>query len=148
MSVTSPASLVSISRIIAPYRRSQESILLDYHTVRILHYLPRHQCNLTRIRYMFTALAAGGDLFSYLVAQGDQLDDWNSRVITRQIALAMTYIHSKGIAHRDIKPENILVTQTDFGGRVVLTDFGFANHVNARTGRMMSRVGTRGYIAP
>jgi len=103
---------------------------------------------LTSIRYIFTALAAGGDLFSYLVNRGGQLDDWNGRAITRQIVLAMTYIHSKGIAHRDIKPENVLVTQTDFGGRVVLTDFGFANHVNARTGRMMSRLGTDGYIAP
>jgi serine/threonine protein kinase len=57
-------------------------------------------------------------------------------------------MHSKGIAHRDIKPENVLVMQTDFGGRVVLTDFGFANHVHRETKRLTSRVGTNGYAAP
>jgi serine/threonine protein kinase len=57
-------------------------------------------------------------------------------------------MHSKGIVHRDIKPENILITQTDFGGRVVLTDFGFANFVNKTTGRLMSKLGTVGFVAP
>jgi serine/threonine protein kinase len=45
--------------------------------------------------------------------------------------------------------ENVLVMQTyDFSCRVVLTDFGFANHVDPKTLRMKSRVGTEGYVAP
>lgn len=81
---------------------------------------------------------------------GGTLDDYNSRVITRQISLALQYMHSEGIAHRDIKPENVLVSGTHFGGRVILTDFGFAINANetTRTGRMMSMVGTEGYAAP
>ena len=66
----------------------------------------------------------------------------------RQVVLAVDYLHSNGIAHRDIKPENILVTHTDFGHRVILTDFGFATYVNPKTGRMMSVLGSEGYAAP
>jgi serine/threonine protein kinase len=99
-------------------------------------------------RYMLTELAPGGDLFSYIDYHGGCLNDWHSRVIARQIALAIQFMHSKSIVHRDIKPENVLIMQTDFGGRVVLTDFGFANYVNQQTGRLMSRVGTTGFIAP
>jgi serine/threonine protein kinase len=52
------------------------------------------------------------------------------------------------IAHRDIKQENVLITTTDFGGRVLLTDFGFATYANKTTGRMLSKVGTDGCVAP
>ena len=97
---------------------------------------------------MLTELAPGGDLFSYLDHHGGRLSDWHSRVIARQLTIAIQYIHSESVAHRDIKPENVLVMQTDFGGRVVLTDFGFANYLNQQTGRLMSRVGTEGFIAP
>ena len=72
----------------------------------------------------------------------------HARVVTLQIALAVEYLHSQGIAHRDIKQENVLVTSTDFGGRVLLTDFGFAAYANVGNGRMMSKVGTEGFVAP
>ncbi|TVY62725.1 Meiosis-specific serine/threonine-protein kinase mek1 [Lachnellula suecica] len=98
--------------------------------------------------YMFTELAPGGDLFSYLESHGGHLDDWHGRLISRQIALAIEHLHSKGIAHRDIKPENVLITQTNYGGRVMLTDFGFANFADVKTGRMESLVGTAGFVAP
>jgi len=103
---------------------------------------------LTLVRYIFTDLAPGGDLFSYIESCGGELTDWGSRVIARQIVLAIEFMHSKGIAHRDIKPENVLIMQSSFGGRVVLTDFGFANYANEKTGRLLSKVGTEGYTAP
>lgn len=81
-------------------------------------------------------------------SQGGFLDDYNSRVVTRQLVLALDYIHSKGITHRDIKPENVLVMNTDFGGRITLTDFGFATYANVRSGRMLSKLGTTGFVAP
>ena len=98
-------------------------------------------------RYIFTDLAAGGDLFCYLDSRGGQLHDLDARVISRQIALGIEYIHSKGIAHRDIKPDNVLVTGVDFGCRVILTDFGHATHFSSRD-RMMTKVGTPAYTAP
>lgn len=98
-----------------------------------------------------TDLAPAGDLFSYAQTHGGHLDDYNTRVITKQVTLALEYMHSQGIAHRDIKSENVLITSTDFGGRVMLTDFGFATYASANSGqmgRMLSRVGTPGFIAP
>ncbi|KUJ19885.1 Pkinase-domain-containing protein, partial [Mollisia scopiformis] len=99
--------------------------------------------------YIFTELAPAGDLFSYIASHDDgMLDDLQSRVISLQIVLALQYMHEQGVVHRDIKPENVLITNLDFGARVVLTDFGFANYAHRVSGRLMSRVGTSGYIAP
>ncbi|KAF7907570.1 uncharacterized protein EAF01_005156 [Botrytis porri] len=98
--------------------------------------------------YMFTELAAAGDLYTYFDSCGNRLEDAHARLITRQIALALEYLHSKGIAHRDIKMENILITNTDIGSRVILTDFGLANYTDKTTGRLFSSVGTDGYVAP
>ena len=92
-------------------------------------------------------LAPGGDLFSFLSANGGHLPDPTTRVIVRQIAIAVRYIHFVGIVHRDIKPENILVTNTAIGHRVVLTDFGCAACTRETT-RMSSFVGTVDYVAP
>lgn len=90
-------------------------------------------------------MAPGGDLFSYVEAHSGYLEDLQSRSIAWQLMKAVDYLHSKGIVHRDIKTENVLILQSDFGGRVVLTDFGFASQ--AESGRLMSKVGTRGYAA-
>ncbi|QSZ30898.1 hypothetical protein DSL72_000456 [Monilinia vaccinii-corymbosi] len=98
--------------------------------------------------YMFTELATAGDLYTYFESCGNRLADAHARLITRQIALALEYLHSKGIAHRDVKMENILMTNTDIGSRVILTDFGLANYTDKTTGRLFSAVGTEGYVAP
>ncbi|KAF7957606.1 hypothetical protein EAE96_003180 [Botrytis aclada] len=98
--------------------------------------------------YMFTELAAAGDLYTYFDSCDNRLEDAHARLITRQIALALEYLHSKGIAHRDVKMENILITNTDIGSRVILTDFGLANYTDKTTGRLFSSVGTEGYVAP
>jgi len=41
--------------------------------------------------------------------------------IVREVADALSAVHSAGLVHRDVKPNNILVTPS---GRVVLLDFG------------------------
>lgn len=92
-------------------------------------------------------LAPGGDLMSFVTARGGYLTDLHARVIVRQVAIAVHYLHSKSIVHRDLKPDNILVMHTGIGHRVVVTDFGCASLIRPG-GRMASQVGTWDYIAP
>ncbi|KFZ14433.1 hypothetical protein V501_03251 [Pseudogymnoascus sp. VKM F-4519 (FW-2642)] len=97
--------------------------------------------------YLFMELAPGGDLCSFVSANGGHVSDLDTRVIVRQLILAVQYLHSVGIVHRDIKPENILMMNTAVGYRVILTDFGCAANLRVMK-RMGSLVGTFDYVAP
>jgi len=66
----------------------------------------------------------GGDLASLLDRLGSLPED-AARIYTAEIALALEYLHSIGIAHRDIKPANVLISIT---GHIKLADFGLATH--------------------
>jgi len=68
--------------------------------------------------------------------------------LTKQIAEALAFAHSKGVIHRDIKPENILLSN----GRALVADFGIARAVSVAGGERLTRtgmaVGTPTYMSP
>ena len=78
----------------------------------------------------------------------DFVKEFDSRIITRQIAHGLHYLHEKGIVHRDLKPENVLLAYSPRLAyhRVMLSDFG--NSAVSRRNRMVTNVGTTCYQAP
>ncbi len=87
----------------------------------------------------------GPDL-SLRVAEHGPLSAEAAAGVGREIALALSAAHRRGILHRDVKPSNILV---DPEGRARLTDFGSAKleGLSSVTGTG-TLVGTLDYLAP
>ncbi|KAJ5134381.1 hypothetical protein N7448_000597 [Penicillium atrosanguineum] len=98
--------------------------------------------------YIFSELVTAGDLVSFLRYRGGTLKEREAAFITRQVLLAIEYLHDRDIVHRDIKPDNILITSLGQCGRIVLTDFGCARRVPQPVERMQTVTGTYEYCAP
>ena len=63
--------------------------------------------------------------------------------LAKQLASALKYLHSCGVAHRDIKPGNILF---DAEGALKLCDFGFATRCHDH--ELKQQCGTPSFFAP
>jgi eukaryotic-like serine/threonine-protein kinase len=107
------------------------------------------------------AEASGPALLYYVMpyVEGGTLRDRMSRerqmnleaalAITREVADALAYAHSRGVVHRDIKPENILLAPA---GHALISDFGIARAIAAAGGERLTQsgvaVGTPLYMSP
>ncbi|XP_058460507.1 testis-specific serine/threonine-protein kinase 3-like isoform X2 [Malaya genurostris] len=98
-------------------------VLLRVHHPHIIRIQAIVKCH-SKI-FIFMRYAELGDLLTFVLAHGP-IGENQSRIWSRQMALALQYLHEAGIAHRDLKCENILIT-TNFN--VKLSDFGFARHI-------------------
>jgi hypothetical protein len=73
------------------------------------------------------------------------LDEIRLRSALVQLASALEALHAGGIVHRDVKPSNVRVTSA---GRVVLLDFGLAEHFGHDSATLARMAGTPAYMAP
>lgn len=61
----------------------------------------------------------------------------------KQVASALSYVHTIGLIHRDIKPENLL---RNYKNAVLLSDFGIS--IEAQSQSRLDALGTVDYMAP
>lgn len=95
--------------------------------------------------YLVMEFCAGGDLSNFIRSK-KTLSEAVARKFLRQLALALQFMRSKGIAHMDLKPQNLLLTDTR---KPVLKigDFGMAQHLSAEDSASSFR-GSPLYMAP
>ena len=137
---------MSVNSINRDKALAEATILRKVNHPNVLGFLHATYATATSTLHTFTELAAGGDLFSYIVRSG-ATNEWDARLIMRQVSKGVAYLHKMGVVHRDIKPENVFfATYPMVGHRVVLGDFGCSKV--SMSGRFRSFVGTRGYQAP
>ena len=93
--------------------------------------------------YFITPFLEGGDLFQHLKTS-KHFSEEGARFYGAQIALALEYLHNKGIIYCDLKPEKILM---DEQGYLKLADFGTTKKVKNNE-KILSFCGTPDYLAP
>ena len=65
----------------------------------------------------------------YLDKRDFKIPEDRARDIAHQLAAAIYYMHSYGIAHRDLKLENILMVEDTDTSQLKLVDFGLSKMI-------------------
>jgi mitogen-activated protein kinase kinase kinase len=90
---------------------------------------------------IFLEYIPGGSVAG-LLSQYGALEENLIKTFTRQIMMALVYLHQKGIIHRDIKAGNILV---DNKGVAKISDFGISKKTSA-TSKESKKSGLQGSV--
>lgn len=124
-------------------REARSAAAIQHPNVMIIHDVGSEG----EIHYIVTEFLEGMTLGQLLQQEG-ALDPKRIVNITRQIASALDYAHSRGYIHRDIKPSNIMI-DPERNDHVTLMDFGLVQVSGGsritRTGFIM---GTPDYMSP
>ncbi|XP_028980182.2 caM kinase-like vesicle-associated, like [Esox lucius] len=94
--------------------------------------------------FIIQELATGGDVFDWILDQGNYTERDASNVI-RQVLEAVAYLHSLNIVHRNLKLENLMYYTENNHNKVVLRDFYLSKFEN---GSITEPCGTPEYLAP
>lgn len=93
--------------------------------------------------YFVMPFISGGELFTHL-RHFRTFSEEKVKFYAAQIAMALDYLHKKGIIYRDLKPENILMEES---GYLRLADFGMAKELKEGE-KATTFCGTPEYLAP
>ncbi|XP_068605243.1 caM kinase-like vesicle-associated, like [Brachionichthys hirsutus] len=94
--------------------------------------------------FIIQELATGGDVFDWILDQGNYTERDASNVI-RQVLEAVAYLHSLNIVHRNLKLENLMYYTENNHNKVVLRDFYLSRF---EIGPITEPCGTPEYLAP
>ena len=94
--------------------------------------------------FLILEYAPKGELYKKLKKQPNQrFPEHVAARYVKEMADAVSYLHSKHVIHRDIKPENLLL---GINGELKIADFGWSVH--APNSRRTTLCGTLDYLAP
>lgn len=97
--------------------------------------------------YIIMEQLNGGDLFTYLEKRQFTVTEQRAKQLSHQIATALYYLHSYGVAHRDLKPENILMSTDSDEATLKIVDFGLSKIIGPSE-TSLDPFGTLSYVAP
>lgn len=94
--------------------------------------------------YFVMNFIKGGELYKFF-KDYKHFEEPQVKFYAAQIALALGYLHNKGVIHRDLKLENIMLEHT---GYIKLIDFGLAKLMDDKGTMAKTYCGTPEYLAP
>merc|ERR1719245_1593752 len=104
--------------------------------------------------YLIFEKVSGGQLLDHIQRRKFFTEQEAARIIT-DVASALEFLHSKGIAHRDLKPENVLCVYSDQLTPVKLCDFDLGSGIKFHSGggsdttpMLLTPVGSAEFMAP
>ncbi|CAI2387511.1 unnamed protein product [Moneuplotes crassus] len=96
--------------------------------------------------YIIMEHVKGRSLYRYLKERpGKRLPEEEAKIIIRQIAEAIDYVHGQNVAHRDMKLENLIINSAT--KKITLIDFGFSI-TSGHEKKLKIFCGTPSYMSP
>jgi len=87
----------------------------------------------------------GTNMKNFIDATQGGMNELQIIYVLKRVLAGLVYLHEKDIIHRDIKSDNILVS---FQGDIKIVDFGFSVHLEQKSAKRKSHVGTCYWMAP
>jgi Protein kinase domain len=135
-----PPAMIDKPEVIGRFQQEM-NILGDISHPNVVHLIDKGNANGTPY---FAMEYVTGQTLSHYLDQYNALPLNQTRLILKDIAAALDYVHSLGIIHRDVKPANIILQDI----RAILIDFGLAISLKKDELQNAEVIGTLDYAAP